>query len=384
MLKRLLSLVFTFVLAFNIGLANLTFADDDDAFASQGTPYSGGQKSNVDQCKDEFGNIPDVDCAVRGKILDMKQWGATNGEKCEIGPNKEYDIHLWTYNNIKDFASKMGDFTKTSVQSLLESGTLANALNTSTEGIKNFFNLSSKEQIEEILKRWIIKSKYTDKPEDLDQIISNVLRDLTDVNTMRIIKEIDGKKIGEQKGEGLGQGAGAVGGGSLGAFLGGVAAKTLAVKMAAATVAGGPVVALVGGGLAGAAALGYVGYHALGYAGRKIGGYFGEKSGQKTAEEEIYQKAQEKTSEYNKYNIRADVYASAMDQVFDDVRNLYWKGNDLLLAKLNFDPFYHNAYTEFRKEGFPCENEKIVAQKFEKLSEKLTELLKKYNIRKDL
>ena len=289
MLKRLLSLVFAFVFVFNIGFTNLTFADDDDAFGSQGIPYSGGQKSYVDQCKDEFGNITDVDCAVRGKILDMKQWGATDGEKCKIGPNKEYDIHLWTYGNIKDFASKMGDFTKTSVKSLLESGTLANALNTSAEGIKNFFNLSSKEQIEEILKRWLVKSKYTDKPEDLDQIISNVLRDLGDVNTMRIIKEIDGEKFGEQKGEGLGQGAGAVGGGGLGAFLGIAAANSAAASVAggaAAAVAGGPVVALVGG-LAGAAALGYAGYHALGYAGRKIGGYLGKKSGQKTVEEEI-------------------------------------------------------------------------------------------------
>ena len=291
MLKRLLSLVFAFVLVFNLGLANLTFADDDDAFSSQGIPYNGGTKSHVNQCKDEFGNVTDVDCAVKGKISDMQELGSNYGEEREIGKNKEYDIHLWTYNNIKDFASKMGAFTQASVQSLLESGTLANALNTSTEGIKNFFNLSSKEQIEEILKRWLIKSKYTDKPEDLDQIISNVLRDLTDVNTMRIIKEIDGEKIGEQKGEGLGQGAGAVGGGGLGAFLGGSAAKLALAKMAAA-VAGAPAVAVVGG-LAGAAALGYVGYHALGYAGRKIGGYFGKKSGQKTVEEEIYQKANE-------------------------------------------------------------------------------------------
>lgn len=383
MLKKLLSLVFAFVLVFNIGLTNLTFADDDDTFASQGVYSREQSKRHIDQCKEDgLGNITDVNCAIKGTILDMQEFGSTYGEEREIGPNKEYDIHLWTYNNIKDFASKMGGFTKTSVKSLLESGTLANALNTSTEGIKNFFNLSSKEQIEEILKRWLIKSKYTDKPEDLDQIISNVLRDLTDVNTMRIIKEINGEKIGEQEGAGIGKGTGGLGGAYGGYLLGGAAAKALAVKLA--LVGAKMAAATVAGGVAGAAVIGYAGYHALGYAGRKIGGYLGKKSGQKTAEEEIYQKAQEKTSEYNKFNIRADVYASAMEQVFDDVRNLYWKGNDLLLAKLNFDPFYHNAYTEFRKEGFPCEDEKIVAQKFEKLSEKLTELLKKYNIRKDL
>lgn len=173
MLKRLLSLVFAFVLAFNIGLVNLTFADDDDAFASQGIPYSGGSQSHVNQCKDEFGNIPDVDCAVRGKISDMKEFSAESGELKKIGPNKEYDIHLWTYNNIDNFYNAMAWFIKNNIIYLHENNILASALNTSTMGLKRFLDLSY-EEASESFRKWLKNSKYTvDSMEDFNKIFQN-------------------------------------------------------------------------------------------------------------------------------------------------------------------------------------------------------------------
>ncbi len=358
MLKRFLSLVFAFVLVFNIGFNNLTFADDDDAFGSQGIPYNGGTKSHVNQCKDEFGNITDVDCAVRGKISDMKEFRAESGELKEIGPNKEYDIHLWAYNNIDNFYNDINKFIGHSVNELHKNNILASALNTSTMGVKNFLNLSPEEAFESF-RKWLKNSKYTvDSMEDFDKIFQN------SYDTYKKDKaEFDKVKKEYQKDYGK---KGGIGGGISGGILGGIGG--VAVKGLTLAVAGPTVI----GAIACAAICGGIGYWIV-----------GEQKGESVGNEKAAQKAEEHLKDYNRFGIRTDVYANTIEQVFDKVNRSQWVGNDLLLAKLNFDPLYYRADTEFRKEGFPYDEGKV-EENFKYLKQKLNMLLEKHNIRKDL
>lgn len=356
MLKRLLSLVFAFVFVFNIGFTNLTFADDDDAFGSQGIPYSGGQKSYVDQCKDEFGNITDVDCAVRGKISDMKEFRASSVELKEIGPNKEYDIHLWTYDHIDNFYNAMAKFMGHSVNELHKNNILASVLNTSTMGLKRFLNLSY-EEASESFRKWLKNSKYTVvSMEDFDKIFQNSYDTLKkDKAEFAKVKEEYQKDYSKKGGIG-----GGIGGGILGC-IGGLAVKGLTLAVAGTTAIGTIACAAICGG---------------------IGHWIGGKEGESVGNEKAAQKAEEHLKDYNRFVIRTDVYANTIEQVFDKINRLQWVGNDLLLAKLNFDPLYHRADTEFRKEGFHYDESKV-EENFKYLKQKLNTLLKKNNLRKE-
>lgn len=346
MTKRLLSLVFVFVLVFNIDLASLTFADDDDVFGSQGIPYNGGSNSYVNQCKDEFGNITDVDCAVKGKILDMKEFKAGSAELKEIGPNKEYDIHLWTYDNIDNFYHDMNAFIGTSIIELHKNNILTGALNQSTTGLKKFLHLPSEEACESF-KKWIASSKYiTLNSAEFEQIFNGVYQTLN--HELGDLKEEYQKDYSKK---------GGIGGGILGA-IGGFAAKGLTL------CAAGPV---VGGAIVCAAILGGIGYWIGGQKGESV---YVEKANKKYLED------------YNRFDIRTDVYANTIEQVFDKVSRSQWVGNDLLLAKLNFDSLYHRANTEFRKEDFPYDESKV-EENFKDLKQKLNALLKKNNRRKE-
>lgn len=348
MLKKLLNLVFVFVLIFNIGLENLTFADNDDAFDSQGVSSREQAKRHIDQCKkDGLGNIIDVNCAIKGTILDMQEFGSTYGEEHEIGPNKEYDIHLWTYNNIDNFYNDMACFIKNNIINLHKNNILVEALNTSTMGLKKFLNLSP-EEASESFKKWIMNSKYIVNAADFEQIFSNLYKTLEIDNAEFAKVKEDYQKDYSKKG-GIG---GGIGGGILGG-LGGLAAKGLTLAVAGTTAIGAIACAAICGG---------IGYW--------VGGHEGESA----ENERATQKAKKYLEDYNRFSIRTDVYANTIEQVLDKVNRSQWVSNDLLLAKLNFNPLYHRADTEFRKEGFAYDEGKV-EENFKDLKQKLNELL---------
>ncbi|MEI3541399.1 MAG: hypothetical protein V8P98_01120 [Acutalibacteraceae bacterium] len=73
MFKKLLSLTLLLILLFNNNNFEI-WALEDDVFSSQGISINANKKfsSYIDEYKDATNNIPDVDCAIRGTILDMK------------------------------------------------------------------------------------------------------------------------------------------------------------------------------------------------------------------------------------------------------------------------------------------------------------------------
>lgn len=89
----------------------------------------------------------------------------------------------------------------------------------------------------------------------------------------------------------------------------------------------------------------------------------------------LEQKALKCLEKIKKNTVKMEVYEDAIEQVFDKIQKNAWVGNDALLVKLNYDPTYYNAFTEFRKEGFEYNN-KTIANKFKDTLEDLSKIIK--------
>ncbi len=227
MLKKVFSLAIVFGLFFN----------DFGAFAMENL------RPKIDYCKDEFGNIVDVDCATKALILDLKETEANQINLSEIGPNKEYRLCLWTYKNILNFADFMEEL-------LFKTEALSN----SPDDIGKFFGLNP-DDAEYVLDRWVEKANIE---WDQQEPVSN----------LEVVKKKD---------------------------------------------------------------------------------------------------------------IRMKIYADAVKQVFEKVKQKEWMDNDLLLAKFNFSPRDCGVFVDFRKEGFKYNN-KTIPVVFDKLSKKLGGIIKRYAI----
>lgn len=94
--------------------------------------------------------------------------------------------------------------------------------------------------------------------------------------------------------------------------------------------------------------------------------------------EEAVQKYLKIFEKVKKNTAKMEIYEDAIEQVFDKIQKGDWVGNDALLLKLNHDPTYYNAFTEFRKEGFEYNN-KTIANKFKDILEDLSKIIKKLN-----
>ncbi len=81
-----------------------------------------------------------------------------------------------------------------------------------------------------------------------------------------------------------------------------------------------------------------------------------------------------------KQEIKLDIYSSALELLFDSIKNNDWVGKDLIAAKLNFDKERHDARVEFRKEGILLKPEENTSTLFANFRERLINLMKKYDI----
>ena len=375
MFKKLLSLTLLLILLFNNNNFEI-WALEDDVFSSQGISINANKKfsSYIDECKDAANNIPDVDCAIRATILDMKGHRSNQKTVRKIGLNNEYDIHLWAYPSISNFVFSIERLIETASKESVLKGTLANALNASIIDLQNFLTVNSVDESKAALERWLLKSKHFNN-ETLAFLKNEIINTLKVDNHLRHTEENKGRKAGKDSwgtgGQYAGGTVGALAAGGYAAY--GLAAKsTLALTLKVAASIGGPaVIGAVGGALV------------IGKVCSYIGGAVGAVNGRKVAEEKIAQKAKEYLKTSKEFEIKTDVYADTIEQVFDKITLSEWKNNDILLARLNFDSLYHETYTEFRKEGFYYDKETI-ASKFKKVSERLIKLMKDYNIGKDL
>ncbi len=256
-------------------------------------------KTHLSTCEGYPDNISDVDCATRASILDMKDMGLAQKSLFKVGPKQEFDIHLWNYNNIEDFAKLMERFLKNSAQKLYFNKVLSNVLNEEISEqskrniLKGLFSSSKKEEpskeapsffekCNSVLEKYIIgKTKY------VNFLNSELVTDLFRNEMMKTTISIQNGEEGVQK----------------------------------------------------------------------------------------YLKILEKVK---KNTAKMEIYEDAIEQVFEKIQKGDWVGNDALLVKLNHDPTYYNAFTEFRKEGFEYNNETI-ASKFKDTLEDLSKIIKKLN-----
>lgn len=233
-------------------------------------------KTHLSVCEGCPGNISDVDCATRASILDMKDMELSQKSLFKIGPKQEFDIHLWNYNNIEDFAKLMERLLKNSAQKIYVNKVLSTAFR-EPKALADFFHLSEKDATL-VFKRWLSKTKHAN-------------------------------------------------------FLSLEAMESLTNKITKAA------------------------YHVP----------KGEK---------FDKKALKCLEKIRKNTVKMEVYADAIEQVFGKIQKDAWVGNDALLVKLNYDPTYYNAFTEFRKEGFEYNN-KTIANKFKDMLEDLSKIIKK-------
>ena len=243
-------------------------------------------KTHLSVCEGYPDNISDVDCATRASILDMKDFGISQKSLFKVGPKKEFDIHLWNYNNIEDFAKLMEQLLNSSIQRLYVNKILSNAFKEPKVLKDLFLHLPEKEK-DSILERWLElspfnrrgdKAKYALSPEAINSLINELTK-----NACRLQE--------------------------------------------------------------------------------------GEKA------EQMLLKSLEKVK---KNMVKMKVYTGAIEQVLYKIHKGTWIGNDALLVKLNHDPKYHYAFTEFRKEGFEYNN-KTIANKFKDLFEDLCKTMAKLN-----
>lgn len=264
-------------------------------------------KTHLSVCEGYPDNISDVDCATRASILDMKDMVISQKSLFKVGPKKEFDIHLWNYNNIEDFAKLMEQLLKSSIQRLYVNKVLSNVIN---------------EQISKQSKR-------------------NILEELLELFTFSLFKKEEPSK-------------------EVPSFF--EKCKSVLEKCIIDKTM-----------------------------------YFNFLNSEEIIEllrNEIFVKRVEeadpvkylkKCSEKVKKNmIKMEIYAGAIAQVSKKIHKNTWIGNDALLVKLNHDPRYYNAFTEFRKEGFEYNNKTIV-NKFKGLFEDLRKTMEKlYNHYKEL
>lgn len=139
-----------------------------------------------------------------------------------------------------------------------------------------------------------------------------------------------------------------------GGFLG----RTVLAKLSGAALLGAGGVGIVAGGIL------------------VVGGYFKSKA----EESEKYIKYLKKAEHEER---KLDVYSSAIDEIINLIESNAWAGNNLLIAKLNFNKERFGADTYFANVGLGNpENINII---FENLTKGLSKLIKKdYKISEEL
>mgnify|MGYP004459562399 CR=1 FL=1 len=112
----------------------------------------------IDCCKDNLGNIADVNCAINALIFNLKETGINQVNLTNIGPNKEYSLYLWTYKSILNFA----DFMEDSLDDAQSEVRLSNLVN----DVGELFGLNPNDAVN-ILNSWSENTNFKGEQKEL-------------------------------------------------------------------------------------------------------------------------------------------------------------------------------------------------------------------------
>ena len=342
MYKKFLSLILSFIILLEAG--NLSFAqgvnipnnyveNNDGTSSYEDEEYSSYCENYP---KNRFGQTADVDCAVKNKIKHFRVDKEPSTEISQVGPNGEIDVYLWKYIGLSQLIKTLGDLLINSYQDSNKNQFIEEFISQTN----NFFNISSAESTA-IVNDWVKKSKYSKAAgftqKDVEKWAQQILKEL--ITNREKIKDNSSKK-------------GFFCGGS--GFLASVFALFKVAGMAFWGAAGiGTIVGILFG----------------------LGGYFWGKA---DVDEEIEKRTQEARKQADIYDRRSGVYSSALEGILDSIKEKEWVGNDLLVAKLNFNKYRRNALVDFRNvnvKNIPNWDFDIF---FGNLSQKLSNLINKY------
>ena len=342
MYRKIISLVLSFTILFiesypsfaqGVNIPNNYVENSDGTSSYEDEEYS-------DYCenypKNKFGQTSDVDCAVRIKIKQFRANKEPSTELSQVGPNGETDVYLWKYVGLSQVTKAFNDLLVNSYKD----GNKNKFIEDFISHTNNFFNISSIESAA-IAKKWVEKSKYSKiagfTQKDIENWAKDLLKELI-INREKV-KDNSFKK------------------GFLCGGTGFFATVITLVKIAGAALLGATGVGCIVGTLFG------------------LGGYFWGKA---DVAEEIGKQTREARKQADMYDLRAGVYYSALEYILDSIKEKEWVGNDLLVAKLNFNKDRRRALVDFRSVGI----ENIPNWDFEiffgNLSRKLSELTNKY------
>ncbi len=143
-------------------------------------------QSQIDYCKDNFGNVVDVNCATNALILNLKETGTNKANLSDIGSNKEYSLYLWMYEDILSFA----DFMEYSLANMKINVDLSDLV----DGTRKILNINQNEAVG-VLNRWLDNTdSYVNQKELLSDLKENIRKEIY-VDT---IKQV-GKKIKQKE-----------------------------------------------------------------------------------------------------------------------------------------------------------------------------------------
>ncbi len=342
MYKKFLSLILSFIILLEGG--NLSFAqgvnipnnyvENKDGTSS----YEDEEYSNYceNYPKNKFGQTADVDCALKNKIKHFRVDKEPSTEISQIGPLGETDVYLWKYIGLSQLTKTFGDLLVNSYKD----GNKNKFVEEFISQTHDFFNISSVESTA-IANNWVKTSKYSKAAgltqEDVEKWAKQMLKEL--ITNREKIKDNSFMK---------------------GFFCGGAgffAALIMLIKIAGIALFGATGIGAVIGVLSG------------------LGGYFWGKSG---VDKELEKRTREAREQADMYDLRAGVYSSALDYILDSIKEKEWVGNDLLVAKLNFNKDRRHALVDFRNVKVKNVPNWDFEAFFGNLSQKLSKLINKY------
>lgn len=342
MCKKFLSLILSFIILLEGGVLSFAqginipnnYVENKDGISS----YEDEEYS--DYCekypKNKFGQTADVDCAVMNKIKQFRVDTQAQTKIKNTGKNGEIDVHFWKYTGLSRLANAFNDLIENSYKNINKNEFIEEFISQTND----FFNVSSTESMA-MVNDWVKKSKYSKAAgftqQDIEKWAQNLLKEI--ITSREKIKGNSSQK---------------------GFFCGGsgfLASVFMLFKLAGMAFWGSTGVGCVVGILFG------------------LGGYFWGKS---DVDKEIAKRTREAREQADMYDLRAGIYSSAIEDIFDAISKKEWIGNDLLVAQLDFDkdaPYTAIDFRNVKVKNAPNWNfEKL----FEELSRKLSELINEY------
>lgn len=369
MYKKIFSLSLVCILLFNV-TANQAFAKKKLDYTGKATDTT-SDSSYSDYCKEipknAFNQSIDVNCAIRAVLPYFIKDEALKEDIAHVGLTGDTYVHLWKYAGLSGLVGVFDDWLKEEHKENVKYQFIGNL---SDKIKKNFKEIETTEESAKVI------NTFLQNNQNYAKILEITSQDIANWIKTAIIerKQLSNDSHFILKGSGTGVTIGAAAGYGISSIFtwkattaaAAVATKTAAAATGAGAVVAAPVLPFI---CMGAAIFGAVGFF--------VGNYYNEKENAK-----IDKKLKKLLDKEERNTIKLNVCSSALRHIFDFIECKEWVGNDLLVVKLNFDKEDHSAQIEFRNVGVAVPKSVNETGLFENFSNKLSELMTKYNITK--